>query len=150
MNAPLPLVLVCGALLLAAAPRSTSEEPPWPEILGPPQGSRPAPQDEVVWRADLDAGLAEAGAAGRPLFVTLRCLPCKQCADFDKDVLEGGPRLDPLLKQFVTVRLTNARDVDLGLLPMEGFQDMDLSWWGWFLSPEGRVYGVFGGRDHVS
>ena len=50
----------------------------------------------------------------------------------------------------MTVRLTNARDVDLGLLPMEGFQDMDLSWWGWFLSPEARVYGVFGGKDHVS
>ena len=33
---------------------------------------------------------------------------------------------------------------------MEGFADLDLSWWGWFLSPDGRVYGVFGGRDHVS
>jgi hypothetical protein len=27
---------------------------------------------------------------------------------------------------------------------------MDLSWWGWFLAPEGRIYGVFGGKDHVS
>ncbi|HEY7117895.1 MAG TPA: PDZ domain-containing protein, partial [Tepidisphaeraceae bacterium] len=44
----------------------------------------------------------------------------------------------------------SAKDVDLHLLPMEGFQDFDLSWWGYFLSPERRVYGVFGGRDEVS
>jgi hypothetical protein len=51
---------------------------------------------------------------------------------------------------FITVRLTNAADLDFRLLPIEGFQDLDLSWWGWFLSPEGQVYGVFGGRDEIS
>jgi hypothetical protein len=94
--------------------------------------------------------MEQARRENRPLFVTMRCLPCKQCSAFDKNVLEGGEALDPLLKQFVTVRLTDTQHVDLRLLPMEGFQDLDLSWWGWFLSPEGRVYGVFGGRDHVS
>ncbi len=150
MSAPLSIGLACSALLLAAVSWPVAEEPAWDEILGPSRGSRPAPQAGVIWRDDLGASLAEAQESGRPLFVTMRCLPCKQCADFDKDVLEGGPRLDPQLEQFVTVRLTDARKVDLGILPMEGFQDMDLSWWGWFLSPEGRVYGVFGGKDHVS
>ena len=144
--------VVSVAILIAIVPPA-ADEPPWAEILAPAdtdQRTRPAPQDKVVWREDLRAALVEARADDRPVFVTLRCLPCKQCADFDQDVLEGGPRLDPILKQFVTVRLTDARNVDLELLPMAGFQDMDLSWWGWMLSPEGRVYGVFGGKDHVS
>ncbi len=124
--------------------------PPWAEILGPPQGQLPAPRATVVWEDDLSKALAEARKENRPLFVTMRCLPCKQCSIFDKDVLEGGPRLDPLLKQFVTVRLIDAAAIDLNLFPVDGFQDLDLSWWGWFLSPEGRIYGVFGGKDHVS
>jgi hypothetical protein len=94
--------------------------------------------------------LAEAKATNRPLFVTFRCLPCKQCSAFDKDVLEGGGELDPVLKQFVTVRLISAKDLDFRIFPAQGFQDMDLSWWGYFLSPEGKVYGIFGGRDEVS
>src|SRR5437763_10117256 len=108
----------------------------WQQILGPAQGQAPAPLDKVVWRTDLSAALAEARASNRPLFVTLRCLPCKQCSAFDKDVLEGGPGLDPLLRQFVTVRLTSAKDIDLRLLPVQGYQDLDMSWWGYFLSPE--------------
>ena len=36
------------------------------------------------------------------------------------------------------------------MLPLADYEDLDLSWWGWFLSPEGKVYGVFGGRDRVS
>ena len=124
---------------------------PWTEILGPPQGKLPAAASfTVTWRTNLANAMTEAREQNRPLFVTFRCLPCKQCADFDKAVLEGGPELDPLLTQFVTVRLTDAAEIDLRIFPVEGYADLDLSWWGWFLSPEGRVYGVFGGRDHVS
>ena len=124
---------------------------PWTEILGPPQGKLPAAASfTVTWRTNLAQAMTEAREQNRPLFVTFRCLPCKQCADFDKAVLEGGPELDPLLTQFVTVRLTDAAEIDLRIFPVEGYADLDLSWWGWFLSPEGRVYGVFGGRDHVS
>ena len=123
---------------------------PWADALAPKPAKLPAPQPSVRWRIDLADALRQAQAENRPVFVTMRCLPCKQCSAFDKNVLEGGADLDPLLKQFVTVRLTDAQAVDLRLLPMEGFQDFDLSWWGWFLSPEGKVYGVFGGRDEVS
>jgi hypothetical protein len=154
----LAAVAACGVTAVAA-------EPKWEEILGPPQGTVPGARaalaeavkvvtfrnatapTRVHWETDLSKGLETAKAEGRPVFVTMRCLPCKSCSDFDKDVLEGGEELDPLLLQFVTVRLTSARDVDFRLMPMEQFQDMDTSWWGWFLSPEGRVYGVFGGRD---
>ena len=70
---------------------------PWTEILGPPQGKLPAAASfTVTWRTNLAQAMTEAREQNRPLFVTFRCLPCKQCADFDKAVLEGGPDLDPL------------------------------------------------------
>jgi serine protease Do len=147
--APFALLIAAASSGGARAPQATSA-PDWAEILRPPQGTWPPPQERVVWREELNAALGEAREGGRPLFVTLRCLPCKQCADFDRAVLEGGPLLDPLLARFVTVRLTRADDIDLRLLPIEGFQDLDLSWWGWCLSPQGHVYAVFGGRDEVS
>ena len=103
-----------------------------------------------MWRDELRPALAEARRSGRPLFVTLRCVPCKQCSSFDKDVLEGSKELSPLLARFVTVRLTDAFQLDANVLPFEGYQDTDLSWWAYFVSPEGRVYGIFGGRDEVS
>lgn len=104
----------------------------------------------VVWREDFSAALREAASRNVPMFVTWRCIPCKQCADFDKEVLEGSPDLTPLLRQFVTVRMTDAAALDERYFPYRQFQDLDLSWWGYFLSPRGRVYGVFGGKDHVS
>ena len=122
----------------------------WTEILGPSKAEIPLPTGNVVWRRDVNAALDEAKRDKKPLFITLRCLPCKQCSAFDKEVLEGGAELTPLLSRFVTVRLTNAAAMDLRLFPVEGFQDLDLSWWGYLLSPEGRIYSVFGGRDHVS
>jgi hypothetical protein len=158
--APLIALLLLTATLDAA--------PPWPEILAPSRATpaiihtdqpfsalvKGGPKAQnvttpVLWRADLRAALTDAQQRNMPLFVTLRSLPCKQCADFDKDVLEGGPLLTPLLQQFVTVRVTDTSGVDLRLLPMHDFQDMDLSWWGYFLAPDGRLYGVFGGKDSV-
>jgi hypothetical protein len=137
-------------LLLLALLANCVTAADWTQILGPSQGQPAGSFDKVVWRPDLASALAEARQTNRPLFVTLRCLPCKQCSAFDKDVLEGGPDLDPLLRQFVTVRLTSAKDIDLRLLPVQGYQDLDLSWWGYFLSPQGKIYGIFGGRDEVS
>jgi hypothetical protein len=156
---------ILTALVFATTASVAHAAPNWQEILGPTQATLPAARaalqdainipsfqktsvpSRVKWDSDLPAALTQAKAQNRPVFVTLRCLPCKACSDFDKDVLEGGADLDPLLLQFVTVRLTSAKDVDLHLLPMDQFQDLDVSWWGWFLSPEGRIYGVFGGRD---
>lgn len=115
-----------------------------------PRVATATPATAVLWRPSLEGALREARESNRPLFVTMRCLPCRQCADFDAAVLEGGPDLDPLLRRFVTVRLTDAAAIDLRIFPVEGFQDLDLSWWGWFLAPDARVVSVFGGRDEAS
>lgn len=110
----------------------------------------PAPLDNLIWRTDIKKSLFEAQLKNRPLFVTFRCLPCKQCSTFDKDVLEGGPELSPLLRQFITVRITDAAQLNTALFPFEGYQDLDLSWWGYILSPQGQIYSIFGGKDHIS
>lgn len=142
------LALALGALSNYAEDKPAA--PNWAEILKPAKPALPAPRDKVDWIEDFDAGLALAKKEGRPLFVTLRCLPCKQCADFDKDVLDGGPELSPLLQQFITVRVTSMRNVDQRILPFADYQDCDLSWWGYFLSDLGALYGVYGGKDEVS
>lgn len=148
-------LLLCAPALLAAAlwAQQDPDVPParrgrdWNAILGRTQAVWPNPRPAVVWLEDLARARAVAAREGRPLFVVMRCLPCKQCADFDAAVLEGGGALQPLLAQFVCVRLTSVQSVDLRQFPMPVLQDLDLSWWGWFLSPEGMIYGVFGGKD---
>ncbi len=142
------LILLFSASMLHSAEIPTST---WQEVLGPAVGTVPAPKlNSVIWREDFSSALQEAESRNLPLFVTWRCLPCKQCAAFDKDVLEGSPQLTPLLKRFVTVRMTDAAELDERYFPYRQFQDLDLSWWGYFFSPQGRLYGVFGGKDHVS
>jgi serine protease Do len=61
---------------------------PWSDIAGPARAKvPPAPPLKVQWRTDLAAAMKEARKQKKPLFVAWRCLPCKQCADFDKTVL---------------------------------------------------------------
>ena len=145
------LLSFCLLALCSFPIHGLASTPPWNEILGPAQGTvPPAPAFKVTWRSDLTAALAEAKEKKLPLLVTMRCLPCKQCAEFDKEVLDGGSDIDPILAQFITVRLTNAAAIDLRIFPVEQFQDLDMSWWGWFLSPEAQIYAVFGGKDEVS
>ncbi|MEO6711573.1 MAG: thioredoxin family protein, partial [Planctomycetota bacterium] len=155
MQSPWPILF--APFVLAAAlcwTQNPAEEGPkpvrernWNQILGPSQARWPSPRPTLTWFGNLEQAQATAAREGRPLFVVLRCLPCKQCADFDAAVLEGGPVLTPLLQQFVTVRLTNVQPLDLRQFPMQSMQDLDLSWWGWFFSPQGSIYGVFGGKD---
>jgi len=141
----LAVVLTVGLVAVWAVPGA--DEPDWPTILGAPQGSIPAPQEAIVWRDDIYKALDEAKQTNRPVFAVLRCPPCKQCSAFDKQLLDGSPALDPLLAQFITVRILKATDLNFNLFKSDDFQDYDLSLWGYFFSPEGRIYSVFGGKD---
>lgn len=135
----------------AGKKRTSADQGKWHQILGQSAGSIPAdPGGKVVWRSDFEAALAEAQSTGLPILATWRCLPCKQCAEFDKNVLDGSPALDPLLRRFITVRLIDAAQLDERYFPYKTHQDLDLSWWAYFLSSKGDYYGVFGGKDHVS
>ncbi len=147
-----PSALFIGLLLSTAISKGQDlSSQQWTAIITAPQVELPAdPGGDVVWREDFSAARAEAEQSGKPLLVTFRCLPCKQCAAFDKNVLEGSPKLSPLLRQFVTVRITDAAQLDPRFFPYQTHQDLDLSWWGYFLGSKAQLYGVFGGKDHVS
>ena len=65
---------------------------------------------------DLAKGIEEAKKTGKPLLVVLRCVPCVACMGIDASVLNSG-ELQPLLDQFVCVRVINANALDLSLYP---------------------------------
>ena len=159
MKVNLPLLIKASLLCLVLAVASAKQisraqdidQKLWTQVIAPIPSKLPAdPGGKVTWRNDFPAALAEAQKTNRPILVTWRCLPCKQCAEFDKNVLEGSESLDPLLRRFITVRMTDAAQLDERYFPYKTHQDLDLSWWGYFLRPDGALYGVFGGKDHVS
>jgi hypothetical protein len=93
---------------------------------------------------DLAKGLAEARRTGRPLVVTLRCIPCEQCVKLDEDLVNKDPRVRPLLEQFVRVRLISTNGLDLSLFQF----DYDQSFAAFLLNADGTIYGRFGTRSH--
>ena len=132
MKFPIRLISAC---LFASFFSHAADKVTWTEILEAPAPTSAAPGDTstpIEWRSDLPAALAEAAKSGKPLLITFRCLPCNQCAAFDETVLEGTPLLNPALGQFVTVRVTDAAQLDDRLFPYTTHQDLDLSWWAYF------------------
>ncbi len=92
---------------------------------------------------DFDRGFAEAKKTGKPLLVVIRCVPCLACVGLDAEVLKE-PSLQPLLDQFVCVRLINANTIDL-----QRFQfDYDLSFSTMIFNADGTVYGRYGSWLH--
>lgn len=56
------------------------------------------------------------------------------------------PKIVDLAGEFVLVRLTSMRGVNLDIFDF----DFDLTWAGLFLSPDEEIYGRYGGRDALS
>lgn len=65
------------------------------------------------------------------------------CKGFDEQVVRLDKEIADLTGKFVLARVTNMRGVDLSQFDF----DYDLTWTGYFLNAEGKVYGRFGGRD---
>jgi hypothetical protein len=93
---------------------------------------------------DLAKGLAEARRTGKPLLVTLRCVPCTECVKLDDDLVNQDRRVRPLLEKFVRVRLVSANSLDLSLFQF----DTDQSFAAFLLNADGTIYGRFGTRSH--
>ncbi len=93
---------------------------------------------------DWQKGFAEAKHTGKPLLVTLRCVPCLACAGLDARVLMQDVELGPLLDRFVCVRVMNANALDLSLFQV----DYDLSFSAVFFNTDGTVYGRYGSWAH--
>ncbi|MBM3847087.1 MAG: thioredoxin family protein [Verrucomicrobia bacterium] len=92
---------------------------------------------------DIDRAFAQARKTGKPLLVALRCIPCKSCMGLDVSIL-NSPDLNPLLDQFVCVRIINANALDLSKFQF----DYDLSFSTLFFNGDGSVFGRFGSWQH--
>jgi len=93
--------------------------------------------------SDIDRGFAEAKKTGKPLLVVLRCVPCKACMGIDAGILSSKD-LQPILDQFVCVRIINANALDLALFQF----DYDLSLSTLFFNADGTIYGRYGSWQH--
>ena len=90
---------------------------------------------------DIPKALAEAKRVDKPLFVTFRCVPCKDCAAFDADVANGNERVRDLAKdKFVSVRQVEMKGVNLSQFQF----DHDLNWAAMFINADGTVYARYG------
>src|SRR5213076_2848654 len=92
---------------------------------------------------DLDEGLRAAKAAGKPVMVVFRCIPCEACQEFDDDVARRDPVIRDLLDEFVCVRIVQANTMDLSHFQF----DFDLSFAVFFLDADLTIYGRFGTRS---
>jgi len=90
---------------------------------------------------DIRQAMDEAKKQNKPLFVTFRCVPCKDCAAFDADVANGNERVQQFAREkFVSVRQVEMKGVDLSLFQF----DHDLNWAGMFINADGVVYARYG------
>ena len=101
-------------------------------------------EDDERWiYNDWRRGFEKAKQTGKPLLVTLRCVPCLACAGIDASILTE-PDLQPLLDKFVCVRVVNANDLDLSVFQF----DYDLSFSTMIFNGDGTVYGRYGSWTH--
>ena len=90
---------------------------------------------------DIGKAMEQARRENKPIFVTFRCVPCKDCAAFDADVANGNERVREIAKQkFISVRQIEMKGVDLSLFQF----DHDLNWAGMFINADGVVYARYG------
>lgn len=90
---------------------------------------------------DIAKARAEAKKQNKPLFVTFRCVPCKDCAAFDAEVAKGNEAVHRLAREkFISVRQVEMKGVDLSLFQF----DHDLNWAAMFINADGVVYARYG------
>ncbi|MDB5348873.1 MAG: serine endoprotease [Planctomycetota bacterium] len=95
---------------------------------------------------DLEEGIRHAKAAGKPLLVIFRCIPCEACQQFDDDVARRDPVIRDLLDAFVCVRIVQANAIDL-----TRFQhDFDQSFAAYLMNADSTIYGRYGTRSDRS
>lgn len=68
------------------------------------------------------------------------------CANFDAQVVRQDKAVLAMADQFVFLRIVRMNGVDLNLFHF----DYDLTWMGFFLNADGRIYARYGGRDASS
>ncbi len=93
---------------------------------------------------DLDTAYQLARESGKPILVTLRCIPCEECVKLDDDLVDSDPVIRPLLEQFVCVRIVGTNGLDLNTFQYDTDQSFAL----FMLNADKTIYGRFGTRSH--
>ena len=129
-------LLLFGALLLIT-PALAADAPVLREKL---QDEHAIGADGWIYN-DIARGFAEAKRTGKPLFITFRCIPCKDCEGFDAEVAKGSDLIQQIAAEsFVPVRQVEMKGVDLSQFQF----DHDLNWAAMFLNADGTVYARYG------
>ena len=90
---------------------------------------------------DIAQAREQARRENKPLFVTFRCIPCKDCAAFDAEVAKGNKVIEELASEsFIPVRQVEMKGVDLSQFQF----DHDLNWAAMFINADGTVYARYG------
>ena len=137
LSAQIQISILC--LLFAGYPptQQAVAQAPLQQVLGD-QNIAP------FWTYDnLDLGMQKARESGKPLLVTIRCVPCHACRGMDQSVVNPTDlELITLMNQFVCVRIVQAWGLDLSLFQY----DMNQSWAAFFLNADSVIYGRYGTR----
>lgn len=90
---------------------------------------------------DIEEARAQALLENKPIFVTFRCVPCKNCSAFDAEVAQGSESIEQLASErFIPVRQVEMKGVDLTQFQF----DHDLNWAAMFINADGIVYARYG------
>src|SRR5688572_8673543 len=82
---------------------------------------------------DLPQALAQAKTSGKPLLIVLRCVPCPPGRTLDGQVMQPTGEMEALEREFVCVRIVQAKGLDLKLFQY----DYDMSWAAMFMNADG-------------
>jgi serine protease Do len=137
LSAQIPVTILCLIIAGLAQPRKAAAQAPLQNTLGD-QNIAP------FWTYDnLDLGVKQARETGKPLLVTIRCVPCHACRGMDQKVVNPTDfQLITLMNQFVCVRIVQAWGLDLSLFQY----DMNQSWAAFLMNADGVIYGRYGTR----
>ncbi len=90
---------------------------------------------------DIAQAREDARRENKPLFVTFRCVPCRDCQAFDAEVAQGNDAIAELAREkFIPVRQVEMEGVDLSQFQF----DYDLNWAAMFINADGTVYARYG------
>lgn len=92
---------------------------------------------------DLTKAMAEAKAAGKPICVELRCVPCPPGKKLDGEVTHPDADLEKLEKNFVCVRVVQTNGLDQKLFQYDYDQSVAFM----FLNADGTIYGRYATRN---
>lgn len=129
--------LLLSGIVLACSPSLADDAPVLRERI---QDEHAVGADGWIYN-DIARGFEEARRTGKPLFVTFRCVPCKDCEGFDAEVAKGSELIQQIAAEsFVPVRQVEMKSVDLSQFQF----DHDLNWAAMFLNADGTVYARYG------